>query len=173
MATLQCVKKLFPAVLLFAGTFMLTQPASANSMQWVAADSIASFNPGIRLQNVAYFSYNEDDSDFSAYHIGVRRFRPNARGFVVTPRLTYYLQVNFSSTSASITEAWLRLQDVDTVVVGGESTSGCVRASVVDAFSLGLQVVVVEEATFDRSPLAHKVNLFDMHHKYATVVSKG
>jgi maleamate amidohydrolase len=59
---------------------------------------------------------------------------------------------------------------VHSLVVAGESTSGCVRATVVDAFSLGFDVVVVEEATFDRSPLSHKVNLFDMHCKYATVV---
>jgi nicotinamidase-related amidase len=65
---------------------------------------------------------------------------------------------------------WLRQVDVDTLVVAGETTSGCVRASVVDAFSHGLQVIVVEEATFDRSELSHKVNLFDMHLKYAKVL---
>jgi maleamate amidohydrolase len=59
---------------------------------------------------------------------------------------------------------------VDTVVVGGESTSGCVRASAVDAYSHGFEVMVVEEATFDRIEISHKVNLFDLHHKYATVV---
>ncbi|MPZ63880.1 MAG: isochorismatase family protein [Propionibacteriales bacterium] len=65
---------------------------------------------------------------------------------------------------------WLRQLDVDTLVVGGETTSGCVRASVVDAYSHGFEVMVVEEATFDRSQLSHKVNLFDMHLKYASVV---
>jgi maleamate amidohydrolase len=66
--------------------------------------------------------------------------------------------------------AWLRQLDVDTLVVGGETTSGCVRASVVDAYSHGFEVMVVEEATFDRSQLSHKVNLFDLHLKYASVV---
>ena len=65
---------------------------------------------------------------------------------------------------------WLRQLDVDTLVVAGESTSGCVRASVVDAYSHGLKVAVVEEATFDRSVLSHKVNLFDMNLKYASVL---
>ena len=64
---------------------------------------------------------------------------------------------------------WLRQLDIDTLVVAGESTSGCVRASVVDAYSLGFRVLVVEEAVFDRSELSHKVNLFDMHLKYAAV----
>lgn len=65
---------------------------------------------------------------------------------------------------------WLRQLDADTLVVAGESTSGCVRASVVDAYSHGLKVAVVEEATFDRSALSHKVNLFDMNLKYASVL---
>lgn len=67
-------------------------------------------------------------------------------------------------------EAHLRMLDVDSLVVAGESTSGCVRASVVDAYSHGFKVAVVEECVFDRSQLTHKVNLFDMHHKYADVI---
>jgi nicotinamidase-related amidase len=66
--------------------------------------------------------------------------------------------------------AHLTQNEVDTVIVCGESTSGCVRASVADAYSYGFHVVVVEEATYDRSLLSHKVNLFDMHHKYADVM---
>lgn len=63
----------------------------------------------------------------------------------------------------------LRLCKAETLIVGGESTSGCVRATVVDAFSLGFNVVVCEEAVFDRSPVSHKASLFDMHLKYAKV----
>ena len=47
---------------------------------------------------------------------------------------------------------------------------GCVRASTVDAYSYGFHNVVVEECTYDRSMLSHKVNLFDLHHKYADVM---
>ena len=60
---------------------------------------------------------------------------------------------------------------VGSLIVCGESTSGCVRASVVDAYSAGYHVTVAEEAVFDRSILSHKVNLFDLHHKYADVMS--
>ncbi len=56
------------------------------------------------------------------------------------------------------------------LIVCGESTSGCVRASVVDAYSNGYHAVVVEECTFDRYLLSHKINLFDLHHKYADVM---
>lgn len=59
---------------------------------------------------------------------------------------------------------------VQTVVICGETTSGCVRATAVDAYSHGFHVVLVEECCFDRFPLSHKVNLFDMHHKYADVM---
>ena len=59
---------------------------------------------------------------------------------------------------------------VRTVVVCGESTSGCVRATAVEAYSHGFHVVLVEECCFDRSPISHKINLFDMHHKYADVL---
>ena len=59
---------------------------------------------------------------------------------------------------------------IQSLIVFGESTSGCVRASVVEGYSHGYHVTVVEECCFDRSPLSHKVNLFDMHHKYADVM---
>jgi maleamate amidohydrolase len=45
-----------------------------------------------------------------------------------------------------------------------------VRATAVDAYSNGFHVVLVEECCFDRSELSHKVNLFDMHHKYTDVM---
>jgi nicotinamidase-related amidase len=59
---------------------------------------------------------------------------------------------------------------IDSLIVCGESTSGCLRASVVDAYSHGFHTVVVEECCFDRCLLCHKVNLFDLHHKYADVM---
>lgn len=66
--------------------------------------------------------------------------------------------------------AHLTRMGIDSLIVCGESTSGCVRASVVDAYSYGFHAVVVEECVFDRSPLSHKVSLFDLHHKYADVM---
>jgi maleamate amidohydrolase len=66
--------------------------------------------------------------------------------------------------------AHLRKMGIESLIICGESTSGCVRASTVDAYSYGFHSVVVEECTFDRSMLNHKVNLFDLHHKYADVL---
>ena len=66
--------------------------------------------------------------------------------------------------------AHLHRQRIESLIVCGETTSGCVRASAVDAYSYGFHTVVVEECCFDRSPLSHKINLFDLHHKYADVM---
>lgn len=65
----------------------------------------------------------------------------------------------------------LRYLDVDTVIVVGESTSGCVRATVVDAQSYRLNVAVVEECVFDRHQGCHAMALFDMSQKYARLVA--
>jgi maleamate amidohydrolase len=66
--------------------------------------------------------------------------------------------------------AHLRQMGVDSLIICGESTSGCVRASTVDGYSNGFHNTLVEECTYDRSMLSHKVNLFDLHHKYADVM---
>jgi maleamate amidohydrolase len=59
---------------------------------------------------------------------------------------------------------------VDTIITCGESTSGCVRASVVDGCTYRFRMTVVEECVFDRHEAAHAMNLFDMNQKYADVL---
>ena len=63
------------------------------------------------------------------------------------------------------------LAGCDTLVVCGASTSGCIRATVVDAVQHGLVPIVPRECVGDRWAAAHEANLFDMHAKYADVVS--
>lgn len=60
---------------------------------------------------------------------------------------------------------------VDTLVVTGATTSGCVRGTVVDAFSYNFKCVVPHDAVYDRTPTVHQVNLFDLAQKYADVLS--
>ena len=67
-------------------------------------------------------------------------------------------------------QAFLNDLGADSLVVTGTTTSGCVRASVLDAFSNNIRVVIAEEACFDRSQASHAINLCDMHAKYADVV---
>ena len=59
----------------------------------------------------------------------------------------------------------------DSVVVTGASTSGCVRATAVDALQHGYRPVVPREAVGDRNPAAHEANLYDIDAKYGDVVS--
>jgi maleamate amidohydrolase len=66
--------------------------------------------------------------------------------------------------------AALNAYDVDTLIITGESTSGCVRASVIDARSYRFNVVIAEECVYDRHEACHAINLFDMDQKYATVL---
>lgn len=64
----------------------------------------------------------------------------------------------------------LNFHGVDTLIVTGMVTSGCVRATVVDAFSYNYIVMVPEECVADRGVLPHKVNLFDIQMKYGDVL---
>lgn len=66
--------------------------------------------------------------------------------------------------------AHLNAQRVDAIIVVGESTSGCVRATVVDGRTNRFKMVVAEEGVFDRHEAAHAINLFDLHQKYADVL---
>jgi maleamate amidohydrolase len=67
----------------------------------------------------------------------------------------------------------LRQLGVDTVIVAGATTSGCVRATVVDAMSHDFRTIVARDCVGDRSLAAHEANLFDMEQKYADLMDAG
>lgn len=79
--------------------------------------------------------------------------KQKASGFFATPLMSFLTDLK-----------------VDSVLVAGTSTSGCVHATVVDAFSYNLRSIVVEECCFDRGEASHAMALFNMHGKYADVV---
>ncbi|MDB5772686.1 MAG: maleamate amidohydrolase [Burkholderiales bacterium] len=68
--------------------------------------------------------------------------------------------------------AWLTQRGVKTVLIAGSTTSGCVRASVVDAMSLGFRPLVLSDCVGDRAIGPHDANLFDMQQKYAAVMTR-
>lgn len=80
--------------------------------------------------------------------------KPKASAFFQTPLLTYLIR-----------------RGVDSLIVTGTTTCGCVRATVVDGHSHGYPVFVVEDAVFDRARLSHGVSLFEMNAKYADVIT--
>ncbi|MCC5979156.1 MAG: isochorismatase family protein [Salinarimonas sp.] len=67
-------------------------------------------------------------------------------------------------------QSWLQLLGCDSVIVTGTTTSGCIRATVLDAFSMNYRVTVVEDGCFDRAQASHAINLCDMNAKYANVL---
>ncbi len=79
-----------------------------------------------------------------------------------------YASVFFGTSLTSTLTTW----GVDTVILTGVSTSGCVRASCVDANSHGFIPIIPREAVGDRHPAPHEANLFNMNAKYGDVVSE-
>lgn len=79
-----------------------------------------------------------------------------------------YASSFFGTSLASL----LRAQGIDTVVLAGCSTSGCIRATAVDAVQHGFRTIVVRECVGDRHSAPHEANLFDIDSKYGDVVSK-
>lgn len=67
---------------------------------------------------------------------------------------------------------WLVQQGADTLVVAGCTTSGCVRASVIDACSHNFRPIVARDCVGDRAPGPHEANLFDMGQKYADILER-
>ncbi len=65
---------------------------------------------------------------------------------------------------------WLSARNVDTVLICGCTTSGCIRATAVDALGYGLRPIVIRDCVGDRALQPHLANLFDLEQKYADVV---
>ncbi len=100
---------------------------------------------------------------FNGFDI-VREIQPQPRDVVITkdaPSVFFDTHLN----------AYLTSLQVDTVVLCGTTTSGCVRATAVDGFSHSLRVAIAEEATFDRGDASHAIALFDLDAKYADVMA--
>ena len=117
-------------------------------------DSVPSRVPATLRQRV--------QSDPALYNIRAE-FKPQTGDVVITKQRA-------SGFYGTPLMAHLTQLGIQTLIVCGESTSGCVRASTVDAYSNGFHVSLVEECTYDRSEHIHKVNLFDLHHKYLDVM---
>jgi maleamate amidohydrolase len=67
--------------------------------------------------------------------------------------------------------AWLIGKGIDTVIVTGCTTSGCVRASVIDSMSYNFKTIVATDCVGDRAMAPHQANLFDMEEKYADLMT--
>jgi len=125
--------------------------------------------------------FAEDGSDINIFAQRIKplqRLTEDAQSSQIVPFLqpvTGELVVRKQTASAFFDTplaAWLRLHAVDTAVVAGCTTSGCVRATVVDAMQHNFRTVVVSDCVGDRATEPHDANLFDMQQKYADVMSR-
>jgi maleamate amidohydrolase len=87
------------------------------------------------------------------------------------PGETVFRKKHASAFFGTDLAAWLAKRRVDTVLVAGCTTSGCVRASVIDASAHGMRPVVVTDCVGDRAIGPHEANLFDMKQKYADLMT--
>jgi len=122
--------------------------------------------------------YADDGADSNIFSIkvpsmlGLTENNPNSR---IVPELApaqgeFVVRKNVPSAFfGTPLAAWLTQRGVQTLLVAGAVTSGCVRASVVDAMQLGFRPFVVSDCVGDRALAPHEANLFDMQQKYATV----
>ncbi|WP_250436941.1 isochorismatase family protein [Caballeronia sp. ATUFL_F2_KS9A] len=124
--------------------------------------------------------YADDDADANIFSLkvpGMLTLKEHAHDSAIVPQLApedgeLVVRKNvpsaFFGTSLA---AWLTMRGVTTLAVAGAVTSGCVRASVVDAMQCGFRPVVLSDCVGDRALAPHDANLFDMAQKYAAVMS--
>lgn len=117
---------------------------------------------GIFTRKVPALKILEDGNSLGGWPRGLV---PREDELVITKQ---YPSAFFGTSLAST----LTAARIDTVIITGLTTSGCVRATCVDAMSHGFVPIVVREAVGDRDPRPHEANLYDMNAKYGDVVSE-
>lgn len=123
--------------------------------------------------------FSDDDADSNIFCLkvpGMLTLKEDSHNSAIVPQLApapgEYV-VRKSTPSAfygTMLAPWLAQRGVQTLVVAGCVTSGCVRASVVDAMQAGFRPLVVSDCCGDRALGPHEANLFDMAQKYAAVM---
>ena len=133
----------------------------------------------VLFSNVVYQAGGADGGLFYAKVPALAAFQRGGPGGEFPPSLQprddetvvtkHYAAAFFGTSLASTLASWR----IDTAVITGFSTSGCVRATALDALQHGFAPFVVREACGDRHPAPHAANLFDLQAKYAEVVGEA
>jgi nicotinamidase-related amidase len=130
----------------------------------------------IHYTTTAYGDAPGDGGPFRRKLPGLGHLREGTPLVDIDPRLarrpteTVWPKRGASAFFGTALAAALTASAVDTLLVAGCTTSGCIRASVVDACQHGFRAIVVREAVGDRAPAPHEANLFDIDAKYGDVV---
>ena len=130
----------------------------------------------IAFTSHVYATDRSEDGIFNMKSPGLSKLVPNTRATAIVDQLEprpgervigkHYPSGFFATDLAN----WLARRGVDTAIVTGCTTSGCVRATVVDAMGHGFRPIVPAECSGDRAQGPHEANLFDMDQKYADVM---
>ncbi|MGO4887581.1 isochorismatase family protein [Anaerobacillus sp. MEB173] len=122
-------------------------------------------------KNISFDSFsnktNRDQSKYVDGHFGaeiVERVAPKEGELVLDKAYA-------SAFYATPLVSWLVKLGVDSLLIVGGSTSGCVRATAVDAVSRNFNVAIIEDCVYDRIELSHKASLFDLWMKYTDVIN--
>jgi len=153
-------------------------PRSCGDAGWRAIPRIADLLEAARRARIARF-FTTQGYRAGANALGIKNSRATdasvrieiVREIAPRPDEVVIAKTKPSAFFGSPLASFLNGLQIDTVIVAGATTSGCVRATAVDAFSLNYRVVVVEDCVFDRSETSHKVSLFDLNARYADVVA--
>jgi maleamate amidohydrolase len=119
------------------------------------------------------------DDEFTNWKVpSLRDIAPNSHASSIVPELwedsdIYLLKRYPSAFFGTDLSTILRNRGVDTVLIMGVTTSGCVRASIVDAFSHGFKTIVVEDACGDQEAGPHNDNMRDVSRRYADLISSA
>jgi nicotinamidase-related amidase len=160
-----------------------TRPLGANLDSQIAATSRLIDAAHERRIPVIFSTVRYDDKDLADAGIwalkqrGSITLRNDTDGSVVDPRLpvgpedSILLKKYASCFFGTDLVSRLVSRRIDTLVIAGCTTSGCVRATAVDALQNGFRPMIVTEAVGDRSQAAHDQSLFDLNAKYGDVVS--
>ncbi|MFY7744680.1 MAG: isochorismatase family protein [Erythrobacter sp.] len=158
--------------------FMETAAAARDCNARLAAAARASGVPVV-FTNVAYKADGSDGGVFYRKAPVLKAFIEGSPLGAFPPELTplpgervFTKQYPSAFFGTGLAEA-LHAEGIDTLLITGYSTSGCVRASALDAMQYGFVPLVVREACADRHPAPHEANLFDLQAKYAEVISEA
>lgn len=122
--------------------------------------------------------FADDGSNHNVFCLklpGLRKLTEAAPGSQITPALRprdgelVIRKTVPSAFFATELAPWFLFRNVDSIAIAGCTTSGCVRASVIDAMQWNFRTIVIEDCVGDRANEPHEANLFDMKQKYADV----
>jgi len=155
-------------------------PTSCGKVAWEALPNIQKLLHACREAEIPVI-YSTSDPDFKAAFGNATKRGIDATDFeklaMDFPEMIKPVEGEFIVRKARASAffgthliTYLVRKNIDCLLVTGTSTCGCVRGTVLDGYSYGYPVFLVEDCVFDRSRTSHLVNLFEMNSKYATVI---